>query len=757
MASGLPLTGTKPILANRLVTYLASIMDKIDNLEPEFFLHNSSSCNSVTTPFRNATSTSFPRASFFSSVATNPAASTVENTDTDITLPLDNHSNGSGGQIDAEMMAKIKDRILPRSIVSIDIGIRNLAWVELSKDGEILRWAIEDLVPPSPTLDDRPNSALKEDEDEEWTGADNKTKRRSSSTKRANKKQAPVSSPYDPRAMALRLDTVMRTILESNTVDGIILERQRFRSRGMPMVLDSAFKCGVIEGMIHTWFAFWEREQSSRGGKRLAEGEDEDDRKGERKVPMFIESVPPRAVAVRWGIGASGAQAKDALSRRKKKQELLGSVDTVADAIESDTVSGPAEEESSNVQSPARPKKSLTYHHKKTQSRSIVNQWIHDKPSSDSSSSSDPADTGLVTGLSPPSKFQVRCSPAMKEWYRQEQKQDDLSDCLLQAVAWFEWKDRAVQEAVERSMLTGDATVGVVLVSAYFLDASRLPVVGGLFKKKKNTNTTTTTTTTTTTKTIKTVATKTLVLDAKEYRKFKLVDKVVVSPNTAMYKFALPNEDDILNLPIGQHISIMANINGKEVMRSYTPTSSSDDLGHFVLCIKSYPQGNISKMFSELSIGDTVNVRGPKGQFNYTPNMCRAIGMIAGGTGLTPMLQIIRAIVKNPEDKTLVNFIFANVNEDDILLKAELDLLAKKHPQFKVHYVLNNAPEGWTGGVGFVNADMIKEHMPAPASDIKVLLCGPPPMISAMTKITQEFGYDKVNAVSKLPDQVFKF
>lgn len=52
------------------------------------------------------------------------------------------------------------------------------------------------------------------------------------------------------------------------------------------------------------------------------------------------------------------------------------------------------------------------------------------------------------------------------------------------------------------------------------------------------------------------------------------------------YKFALPNKDDILNLPIGQHISIMANINGKDISRSYTPTSSSDDVGHFVLCIK---------------------------------------------------------------------------------------------------------------------------------------------------------------------------
>jgi len=52
------------------------------------------------------------------------------------------------------------------------------------------------------------------------------------------------------------------------------------------------------------------------------------------------------------------------------------------------------------------------------------------------------------------------------------------------------------------------------------------------------------------------------------------------------YKFALPNKDDVLNLPIGQHVTVMANINGKDVSRSYTPTSGSEDLGYFVLCIK---------------------------------------------------------------------------------------------------------------------------------------------------------------------------
>lgn len=55
------------------------------------------------------------------------------------------------------------------------------------------------------------------------------------------------------------------------------------------------------------------------------------------------------------------------------------------------------------------------------------------------------------------------------------------------------------------------------------------------------------------------------------------------------YRFALPNKDAILGLPIGQHISVMAEINGKEVSRSYTPTSSDDDRGHFDLLIKVKP------------------------------------------------------------------------------------------------------------------------------------------------------------------------
>ena len=181
------------------------------------------------------------------------------------------------------------------------------------------------------------------------------------------------------------------------------------------------------------------------------------------------------------------------------------------------------------------------------------------------------------------------------------------------------------------------------------------------------------------------------------------------------YRFDLHSPDHILGLPIGQHMSVAAKIEGQsnEVVRSYTPISSDENPGYFDLLIKTYPQGNISLHMSKLNVGETLKVRGPKGAMVYTPGLVRHFGMIAGGTGITPMLQIIRAIIRGRpknggNDNTKVDLIFANVNYEDILLKDNLDTLAKEDPGFRVHYVLNNPPEKWDGGVGFCTADMIK-------------------------------------------------
>jgi len=248
-----------------------------------------------------------------------------------------------------------------------------------------------------------------------------------------------------------------------------------------------------------------------------------------------------------------------------------------------------------------------------------------------------------------------------------------------------------------------------------------------------------------------------IALSTSEWKKFPLAEKIQISPNTAKYRFTLDTPDSVLGLPVGQHISVRTIVDGKTVSRSYTPTSEVDQRGSFELVVKTYPNGVLSKVFSELKVGDMLEVQGPKGKFQYKPNLYRAFGMVCGGTGLTPMYQVIKTILKNPADKTQMSLIYANVNVEDILLKAELDELCAKHDNLKTYYVLNNPPEGWEGGVGFVTKEMIEKHCPAPAKDVKLLLCGPPPMIKAMCGHTEAIGFEKVNIISKMEDQVFKF
>ncbi|PNH07771.1 NADH-cytochrome b5 reductase-like protein [Tetrabaena socialis] len=90
----------------------------------------------------------------------------------------------------------------------------------------------------------------------------------------------------------------------------------------------------------------------------------------------------------------------------------------------------------------------------------------------------------------------------------------------------------------------------------------------------------------------------------------------------------------------------------KVVVRPYTPTSPPDAKGHLDLVVKVYDKGVMSKFIDNLKIGDSLDIKGPIKKYPYEPNAKKAIGMVAGGTGITPMLQVIDAILANPADKT---------------------------------------------------------------------------------------------------------
>jgi len=236
----------------------------------------------------------------------------------------------------------------------------------------------------------------------------------------------------------------------------------------------------------------------------------------------------------------------------------------------------------------------------------------------------------------------------------------------------------------------------------------------------------------------------------------KLVEKQKISHDTRKFVFALPSSGHILGLPVGQHIYLSAKVDGSLVVRPYTPVTSDEDLGHMDLVVKVYfknvhPKfpdgGKMSQYLESMSIGDTIDVRGPsgllvydgKGQFSIKPDKksdaksvsVSRVSMIAGGTGITPMLQLITAVFRCADDKTELSLLFANQSEDDILVREELEAVQAQHPdRFKLWYTVDRPNEGWKYSKGFIDADMIKEALFEPSEDNLVLMCGPPPMIN---------------------------
>ena len=252
---------------------------------------------------------------------------------------------------------------------------------------------------------------------------------------------------------------------------------------------------------------------------------------------------------------------------------------------------------------------------------------------------------------------------------------------------------------------------------------------------------------------------------------FELVFKEELSHDTRRFRFALPTAEHVLGLPIGKHIYLSAKINGDLVVRPYTPTSSDDDKGFFDLVVKVYKAnvnprfpngGKMSQYLDAMKPGEKIEVKGPSGRIQYkgkgifeisidkkTPPIVKKVkrvGMIAGGTGITPMYQLIKEICKHPEDQTKLQLIFANQTEDDILLRDDLEEFKQNYSnKFDLWFTIDKSVQSdWGYDIGFVNDEMISKHLPAPSEDTLILMCGPPPMVNfACNPALDKLGYSK--------------
>lgn len=247
----------------------------------------------------------------------------------------------------------------------------------------------------------------------------------------------------------------------------------------------------------------------------------------------------------------------------------------------------------------------------------------------------------------------------------------------------------------------------------------------------------------------------------------KLEESEIINHNSKRLRFKLPEDDMVSGVHIASAIltKFKPETEGaKPVIRPYTPINDEDAKGYLDLLIKKYPDGPMSTHLHDLVPGQRLDIKGPLPKYPWTANKHEHIALVAGGTGITPMFQLLRAIFNNPADKTKVTLVFGNVTEEDILLKKELAKLENENPRrFRAFYVLDNPPKQWTGGQGFINKELLKTVLPEPKEEnIKVFVCGPPGLMDAISgnkKSPKDQGELKgvLKELGYTPEQVYKF
>merc|ERR1719393_573741 len=240
-------------------------------------------------------------------------------------------------------------------------------------------------------------------------------------------------------------------------------------------------------------------------------------------------------------------------------------------------------------------------------------------------------------------------------------------------------------------------------------------------------------------------------LNPKKWVAFPLESRIDINHNTRRLRFKLPVED--LGLPVGMHIFLKGKIDGKPVMRAYTPVGSGPFYVEFIIKVyfplpPKFPDGGILTQHMEtLKVGDTLDFKGPLGHFDFDCSgvtlprdtlstfkkegkpggSFRHLGLIAGGSGITPCLQVATELLKLERDIT-ISLLYANQTPEDILCDEELAVI-EKDPRVRIWYTVDRAPPDWKYSVGFIDEAMCRDRLPAPSDTTYIFMCGPPPML----------------------------
>ncbi|KXJ87251.1 nitrate reductase [Microdochium bolleyi] len=295
-------------------------------------------------------------------------------------------------------------------------------------------------------------------------------------------------------------------------------------------------------------------------------------------------------------------------------------------------------------------------------------------------------------------------------------------------------------------------------------------------------------------------------LEPKRWKKTRLVQKTAVSRDSRIFRFALAHEDQLIGLPVGQHVYVRIRRTNKltgeteTVQRAYTPYSGNSQRGYLDILIKVYfpseagnnssttttaaafAGGRMTMLLEKLPIGIdsddmSIELKGPLGHFTYLgqgqvqwkpahrPRTVRKLAMIAGGSGITPIWSTLKAIADEymagpppgaaaGREPIQIWIVYGNRTEDDILIRREMEeLCAALQDNLRIWHVLSleeKVTKEWKMGRGRVGLECLREHLPPPPpapvgdelEDTLALVCGPPAMEKGVSTALEELGWD---------------
>jgi ferredoxin-NADP reductase len=222
-----------------------------------------------------------------------------------------------------------------------------------------------------------------------------------------------------------------------------------------------------------------------------------------------------------------------------------------------------------------------------------------------------------------------------------------------------------------------------------------------------------------------------------------VVDRRLENPNVLTITFDAPAWQGHL---AGQHVDIRLTADdGYVAQRSYSLASAADQAGQLQLTVERVQEGEVSSfLIDELRVGDAIEMRGPiGGYFTWSPTNGDPLMLVAGGSGVVPLMSMLRTRGAASIDKP-TRLLYSSRTEQHIIYREELVRLQCEQDNLTVVHTLTRDIKGpWTGKRGRIGREFLAAHGFKPFCRPLVFVCGPTPFVEAITTELVSMGHSE--------------